>query len=165
MNLRLTVIVGGVLLLIPAWIGLYSSNMPTLFAPFPALTFLPALLLSELRLWSLAVLIPTILFLLWTSGRLSIWQSKVPTRTLILLATLSVLTIADFKLSWNYGVQYQGRRHTIAVDVINLLWLVCLWTILYWTRRRPSFRTNLLLHWLLFAWLSWYAFPHLGELP
>jgi hypothetical protein len=29
----------------------------------------------------------------------------------------------------------------------------------------PSFRTNMFFHWILFAWLAWFAFPWLGELP
>jgi hypothetical protein len=28
-----------------------------------------------------------------------------------------------------------------------------------------SFRNSLFVHWMLFAWLAWYAFPYLGELP
>jgi hypothetical protein len=29
----------------------------------------------------------------------------------------------------------------------------------------PSFISNLVVHWILFVWLAWYAFPYLGELP
>jgi hypothetical protein len=32
-------------------------------------------------------------------------------------------------------------------------------------QRDITFRLVLALHWLLFSWLAWYAFPYLGELP
>jgi hypothetical protein len=31
--------------------------------------------------------------------------------------------------------------------------------------KSKSFASNLIFHWLLFAWLGWFAFPYLGESP
>jgi hypothetical protein len=53
----------------------------------------------------------------------------------------------------------------MAICAINVAWLVSLWTILYSASKMRSFKTNLLFHAVLFAWLAWYAFPYLGELP
>jgi hypothetical protein len=112
-----------------------------------------------------AVLVPTILFFLWHPGLIIRQQSNMPKRTAGLLGLLSILTIVDFVPEWKYGLQYQGTRHTIAVYTINVLWLAILWYAVIRAWRRPSFWANLLSHWILFAWLGWYAFPYLGELP
>ncbi len=165
MNSRLLVVAAGFFLLIPAWIGLFSSRVPTLYSPLPTLTIVPAFLLERWHLQTLAVITPVILFFLWTPDLLLNQRSKVPKRTAALLVLLTGLTIVDFVFDWSHGVQYQGASHTIAMCIINLMWLVFLWWSLIQCWRRPSFRGNLLSHWFLFAWLAWYAFPYLGELP
>jgi hypothetical protein len=131
----------------------------------PTLTVLPLFFLSQWGLQSLAFLVPSILFFLWRPDLLLAQRSNVPKRTIALLVLLTALTIADFVFEWSYGVQYQGVHYTIAVCMINLMWLAFLWWGLIHSLRQPSFRANLLSHWLLFAWLAWYAFPYLGELP
>jgi hypothetical protein len=131
----------------------------------PTMTVLPAFALSRLNLQSAAVLVPMILFFLWNPGLLARQQSNLPKRTIGLVGLLSVLTILDFVFEWKYGLQYQGAHHTVAVYTINVLWLAVLWWAVVRAWRRPSFGTNLLSHWILFAWLAWYAFPYLGELP
>jgi hypothetical protein len=166
MNSRLLVIVAGLCLLIPAWVGLFSSGVPTLYSPLPAVTILPAFVLSRWHLQSLAVVVPSILFFLWSPGLiLDQRPKKVPTRTVALLGLLTILAVVDFGFGWKYGVQYQGMYYAVGVGIINVVWLVCLWwAAIHWWRQ-PSFRGSLLLHWFLFAWLAWYAFPYLGELP
>jgi hypothetical protein len=105
------------------------------------------------------------LFFLWRPDLLLTQRSNVPKRTIALLVLLTALTKADFVFEWSHGVQYHGMHHTIAIDIINLMWLVFLWWGIIHCLRQPSFRGNLLSHWFLFAWLAWYAFPYLGELP
>jgi hypothetical protein len=165
MRARLLVMVAGCCLLVPAWIGSFSSGAPTLYSPLPTLTISPAFLLSHWRLEHLAVLGPALLFFLWIPGLVLNLQSNLPLRTIALLGLLTVLTVLYFAVGWSYGVEYQGVRYTVGVCAIYFMWLVCLWwAVIHW-RRKPSFRGNLLCHWLLFAWLAWYAFPYLGELP
>jgi hypothetical protein len=129
------------------------------------LTVLPAfvLSLSSGRWTCAALLVPSLLFFMWNPG-LFRGQERVPTRTLILLAAMPLLTAIYFLESWNYGLQYQGRWFTFVTCIVNVVWLAALWMIAAGRRRRNSFAGNLLLHWLLFAWLGWYAFPYLGEL-
>ena len=165
MNQRPLAIVLGLSLVPIAWVGLLSAGVPTLYCPMPTMTVIPAFALSSLKLQTAAVLIPTILFFLWTPGLIIRQQSNMPKRTVGLVGLLSILTIVDFVLVWKYGLQYQGTRHTIAVYTINVLWLAVLWCTVIRAWRRPSFLANLLSHWVLFAWLGWYAFPYLGELP
>lgn len=165
MNSRLLVIAAGLCLLIPAWIGLFSSGVPTLYSPLPTLTILPAFVLSRWHFESLAVLVPTIFFFLWSPGLLLHERQNLPKRTIALLGLLTVLTVVDCILEWKYGMQYRGMRYTLLVYTINAIWLAALWWTVMHSQRRPSFRGHLFSHWLLFAWLAWYAFPYLGELP
>jgi|SRR6266436_228817 len=165
MNSRLLVIAAGLALLIPAWIGLFSAGVPTLFAPLPTLTILPAFVLSRWHLESLAVLIPSFLFFLWSPGLLLRQRPDLPKRTAALLGLLTLLVIVDFVFEWNFGLRYQGTRHTVGVCIINFMWLALLWWASVRCLRKPSFAGSLLAHWFLSAWLGWYAFPYLGELP
>jgi len=165
MNSRLLMTIAGLCLLIPAWLGLLSAGVPTLYCPFPILTILPAFWLYNSGLFQLAILTPPVAFFLWTPDLLWKRRTGIPARTIVLLALLTILAVVDGKFEWSYGLRYQGAHHTIAIYVINAVWLGILWWAVVRFVRGPSFIGNVLLHWLPFAWLGWYAFPYLGELP
>jgi hypothetical protein len=169
MNSRLLVIASSLLLVVLVWLGLFSAGVPRVYCPMPALTVLPIFILSAWRLKSYAILLlpfllPPVLFIVWSPNLLTHKHSILPKRTVVLAAVLSVLTVLYFTFSWKYGVEYQGQEHTIIVCFINAIWLAMLWWIIFRALHQPSFRATLLSHWLLFAWLSWYAFPYLGEM-
>jgi hypothetical protein len=158
--------IAGLGLLIPAAVGLglFLPGAPTVFSPLPALTVIPALLLSDWHLGNAAVILPTLLFFLW-NRQLFRSEAKVPRRSYALLALLAVLTAIDFVASWKCGLQYEGPKFTVAVCSVNVAWLVFLGLAFVRTRKgTTSFATSLFLHCMLFAWLGWYAFPWLGEL-
>jgi len=159
--------IAGLALLIPAsmGLGLFLSGAPTVFSPLPALTVIPALLLDEWHnLGNAAVILPTLLFCLW-NRQLFRGEVKVPKRSHVLLTSLAVLTAIDFVVSWKWALHYQGLKFTVAVCSVNIAWLAFLAIAFARSRRgTTSFATSLLLHWMLFAWLGWYAFPWLGEL-
>jgi hypothetical protein len=159
--------IAGLGLLIPAAIGLglFLSGSPTLLSPLPALTVIPALLLSSQNYpANAAVMLPTFLFLLW-NPQLFRGEGKVPRRSHLLLALLAALTVIDFIASWKLGAKYQGLDFTAAVCAINVAWLALLgFGFAKTVKRTTSFATSLFLHWMLVAWLCWYAFPWLGEL-
>jgi len=68
--------------------------------------------------------------------------------------------------SWADGVQFESKRYTQTIAIANIIWITFLTFLFAFSRiRKPSFIFNLTLHWLMFAWLAWYAFPYLGELP
>src|SRR5260370_36755298 len=90
-------------------------------------------------------------------------KTRVPKRSLGLLIIATALSLVWFVESWKYGLEYQGRQYTQAICVVNGVWLAALWILLASRWDRDSVTGNLLLHWLLFAWLGWYAFPYLGE--
>jgi hypothetical protein len=155
----------GLGLLIPASVGLLVSGVPTILCPFPLVTILSAFLLHGQGSLKAAVAVPTLLFFAWHPG-LFRGDAKIPKRSYVLLIVLILLSIADFIAGWNWGLQYQGPQYTHAVCAINVAWAVFL--LLAFARswkKPPSFVYSLFLHWMLFAWLAWYAFPYLGELP
>jgi hypothetical protein len=111
-----------------------------------------------------AVAVPSLLFFVWNPG-LFRGDAKVPKRSYWLLGTAIILSSIWFVVSWKWGLQYQGVRYTYIVCGGNIVWAVFLVGLFAGFRNREvSFKTNLLLHWALFAWLAWYAFPFLGEL-
>jgi hypothetical protein len=155
-------------LLLPAWTGLFLSGVPTTLCPLPVLTITPAFILDSgpqaFRFISVVVLIPALLFFAWNPGLFHGGQ-RIPKRSFVLMAVLTALTVIWFIAGWKYGVEYQGRPYTYAICVVNIGWLMLLWVMFIRYRRGASFTGNLLFHWIMFAWLAWYAFPYLGELP
>jgi hypothetical protein len=151
-------------LMIPASIGLFLSGVPTIFSPLPALTVLPAFILAQWHLGYAAVLLPTLLFLMW-NPQLFRGEGKIPKRTYVLFTLFVALSAVDFALSWKLGLQYQGPQYTAIVFSINVAWIGFLSLALHRCfNASSSFRTSLFVHWMLFAWLCWYAFPWLGEM-
>ena len=173
MNFRLSVLLAGLTLLVPAWIGLFAGvqtlyaaiPVQTLYAPLPALTIIPAFALGNWNLGWLAILIPSILFFLWNPGLFLNQRPNLPKRTLVLLGLLTVLTILDWPFEWPYGIRYLGMRHTVLLCILDGASLGVVWAIVLYCQKRPSLKAKLLAHWALFAWLAWYAFPWFGELP
>jgi len=62
-------------------------------------------------------------------------------------------------------VEFEGIRYVRIVGIANIIWTTFLVSLFAAFRSRASFKKNLFLHWMLFVWLAWYAFPYLGELP
>ena|SRR5882757_6028638 len=155
----------GLALLIPASMGLFFSNAPTILCPFPAMTVIPAFLLSDLHLWKVAVVVPILFFFLWHPG-LFRGEARIPKRSSFLLLALITLGVVDFVTSWNWGLHYQGLRYLRAVCTVNAVWagFLLLAFVRSW-KVQSTFKFNLFVHWMLFAWLAWYAFPYMGELP
>jgi hypothetical protein len=153
----------GLTLVIPAWIGVVTPA-PTPLHPMPLLTVVPAFILWG---WNFraAVVVPVGLFFAW-NPKLLVGSARIPKRSYALLVVLTVLTIVSFVEGWPLGLRYQGLEYTRLVCALNCVWLACIWSIaVHASRVGPSFKLNLLFHWIVCAWLSWYAFPYLGELP
>jgi hypothetical protein len=168
---RLVTLVCGIGLIIPASIGLglLGSGSPTLISPLPVLTIVPAFLFAGLfrhaALFKIVSVLPTLLFLAWNPSLLR-GEAKIPKRSYVLFSTAIVLSVAYFIASWKWGIQYQGIRYVHTICAINLVWTAFVGGVFALSlKRSSSFGLNLFLHWILFAWLAWYAFPYLGELP
>lgn len=134
-----------------------------MLGPYPLVVIIPLFILAKVHLFLLAPFLPTALFFVWNPGLLK-GQTSVPIRSVILLAVLTALTTVYFVSSWSYGLQFQGAKYTYGICAANIVWLLVLWAIFIVVRRKASFNLNLLAHFLLFAWLGWFAFPWLGEL-
>jgi hypothetical protein len=164
MNHRVATVSSGLSLVIPASVGLLITGYPTILHPFPVITVLPALYLSSVHLWMAGAAVPVIFFFLWNPG-LARGETRIPNRSPILLTAAGFLSIIWFILGWKLGLQYQGSTYTHAVCAINVVCIAILAASLVFCRKKNSFVSNLIFHWLLFAWLGWFAFPYLGELP
>jgi hypothetical protein len=164
MDQKLATIVGGIGLLIPASMGLLITGYPTILHPFPAITVLPAFVLASVHLWMAGTIVPIVFFSLW-NPHLSRGETRVPKRSYVLLTVSVFLSIIWFVLGWQFGLQYQGSTYTYWVCAINAGWIAVLAVSILRCQRANSFVSNLIFHWLLFAWLGWFAFPYLGELP
>ena len=151
--------------MVPAALGLLLSGGPTIISPFPLLTVMPAFFLANLHLWPAGIVLPMLLFFVWNPG-LFAGVSTVPKRSYVLLVAATLLDAFWFLAGWKWGLEYQGARHTQVVCIVNAAWIVFLGLsfVRSW-KGGISFRYSLFLHWMLFAWLAWYAFPYLGELP
>jgi hypothetical protein len=123
-HLRSTVItlLAALGLAVIAYIGAFVSGVPTIYSPLPALTVIPALLLSRPPLDYAVVFIPTLLFLAW-NPQLMRHEGKIPKRTYALFAALAVLSILYLAASWKWGLQYQGPQFTAVICSINVAWI------------------------------------------
>lgn len=125
---------------------------------------MPALVLAGWHLLYGAVLLPGLLFMIW-NPQLFRGEGRIPKRTWVLFAAVTILSLLYLSSSWNWGVKYQGLALTALLCSINVAWAGFLSIAFARTwGSATSFWKSLLLHWLLFAWLGWYAFPWLGEM-
>jgi hypothetical protein len=83
----------------------------------------------------------------------------------VLLVCSVAFSVIWAMTAWEYGIRSQGASYTRLVLALNALWATLLTALGVWGRVLPQFWKSYLFHWLLFAWLGWYAFPFLGELP
>jgi hypothetical protein len=156
-------VVAGLSLLIPAAVGSLVAGVPTEICPLPLLTIIPAFIFSGAH--QVAVIVPSLLFFVWNRGLLR-GEARTPNRSYVLIGVLTILTIIYFVKGWDFGLRYQGLGYTRAVCLVNIVWIIAILMVCArsWNAN-SSFKLNLFLHWLLFAWLASYAFPYLGELP
>ena len=144
-------------LLVPSYVAVFQTGAPTLLSPLPALTIIPAMFLGRV-----AFLMPALYVLLWCH-QFARGVGRIPKRTTFLFGLFVILSALDFRLSWKWGLQYQGPKYTIMVCIINVAWILVLGISIWRLRKTATFLTSLLFHWTLFVWLSWYALPWLGE--
>jgi drug/metabolite transporter (DMT)-like permease len=108
-----------------------------------------------------ALMIPALFFFAW-NPRLLRGSPAVPRRSYALFAVGAVLSLGYFYSLWNEGLKVQGVSYTYSLFSANIAAIAVLGFV--FARKEPSFRYNLFLHWTLFLWMSWFAFPFLGKL-
>ncbi len=153
-------LLSGIALLVLAFLGTFHTGVPTVCAPLPALIVIPSFILGIP-----ALIVPSVLFFAWHPALFK-GSNTFPKRTHVVFVALVVLSAVWFIIGWRFGLQYEGVRYTYIVCAVNVVWIAVLAALLWQCRRKNiSFASNLLVHWVLFAWLAWWAFPYLGELP
>lgn len=157
----LLTLLAGLSLAMPALIGLLTGpeTGPTIAFPWPALVLIPVFVFRQG-----ALAVPTVLFFVW-NPELFRGDNQIPGRSFVLLIVATVMSVGWFAIGWRDGLAVEGVKYNYAVCGINVLWIGVLWVMFARNRNDEStFGTNLLLHWLLFAWLGWYGFPFFGEM-
>ncbi len=105
-----------------------------------------------------------ILFFVWSPGLFK-GDAAVPKRSYALLIVTTLLSAIWFLIGWRDGLAIQGERYNYFVCAVNVVWVGSLWLLSMINRKaEPTFKRNLLFHWIFFLWLAWYAFPFFGEM-
>ena len=150
-------LLAGLSLLLPA-LFLFKQEDAILY-PHPGLVLLP--MFFGMR-WA-AFAVPTLLFFVWNPD-LFRGGAEVPKRSYVLLLVAIVVNTLWLVLGWKDGLAVQGARYNYSVCMVNIAWVILLIVMFARTwHAKPSFKLNVLVHWLLFAWLAWFAFPFFGE--
>jgi hypothetical protein len=155
---HLTILAGFSLLFPALFVYFKQTGFDNIFYPYPVLVFIP--MFFGLRWASFAV--PTMLFFAWNPG-LFRGDAEVPRRSYVLLLIATVANVLWMIVNWKYGLAVQGAKYSYSVCLVNVAWAALLFVMFTRSQKERSFKTNLLLHWILFAWFAWYAFPFFGE--
>ena len=162
-------LLAGLCLVLPS----YVAAPPGLTSPLVLVTILLQVALSWMGQghWfdetshnqAVMLMLPPLLFFAW-NPRLLYGQARTPKRTYVLVVLGVALGAVNLIVSWSYGVRWEGIGYTRLVSAESTLFMAILCVLfLYSWKGEQSFMWNLALHWVLFAWLAWFAFPYLGE--
>ncbi len=145
-----------------------SSNVPRIYSPYSFSVVIPTFMLysvlgsSTITTITSTLLIP-VLYILWCFHLLRDCKA-IPKRSLVCSSILIFLSAYQLTVSWTYGIKYQGMVHTIVMYIFNIIFWIALFIMFRANRKKPSYATNYMFHWIFFAWFCWVAFPWLGEL-
>jgi hypothetical protein len=162
----LTTVAAALLLALLSGLSLWTG-VPTVMSPLNMLLLVPGLLSSCVlgKGWFVASIafIP-VTFWLWCRPVLR-GSQIVPSRSLFLLGGSVALSAFWFVAGIEYGLTYQGRDYVVGTAAVSVAWWATLAGLALAAWRFPRPGLNVTFHIALFAWLAWYAFPYLGELP
>ena len=145
-----------------------TAGYPKIYSPYSFTVVIPVFMLYALALPGplmllLASLPNALLFLLSTrsTAHENFKISRLFTGISVLLVLLSLIFLF---VSYDYGIQYQGLKHTLFMYLFNGIYIVSLIAAYIANNRKPSLNNSLVFRILFFCWLGWCAFPWLGEL-
>jgi hypothetical protein len=133
----------------------------TLSSPYPLPWVVLVMVGIPIPLVSLAV---GALFLVATRG-VSEDRPRLSRGASLWFAATVAASAVWFVAGWRFGIGYQGRRHVLTCVGIGAVATLALLGLLAVNRSRPSPKSAVLFHFVLFCWLASYTFPYLGELP
>ena len=150
-------LVGGIILT--------ASLSGLLLVASPITILAPAPLHLAIGLWSISYLYLLVMPIVYSVGYIALrnneWFPMVTSGIYVVLVGLSVWY---FIASWEYGVRFQSRDYTSIVAIQNLLIVALIGYALIMSFQKNNYWSKLSFL-LLICWLSWCAFPLLGELP
>jgi glucan phosphoethanolaminetransferase (alkaline phosphatase superfamily) len=150
------------------------AGAPTIWSPLPLINVIFGFMvaatplngadvpLRTLWLSAVAALPITLAFIAWSKE--PILRGAIPRRSIVLLAVVIAASLLFFVAGWSHGVQWQGFRHTAALAAINATFGLVPVAALLKHRSSLAPGSSLVFHGALFLWLTWFAFPWLGEL-
>ena len=152
----------GVLVLLS--VSTILGNLPAPWAPWPTHQIVLGLL-AQGRF--LELLLPVLLVpILYSATGVTLWNAK-NSGVVVLCVSSAFLIVSVIYLvgSWSYGVRWQGLSHTIIVSAVNIVGVSIVAALAWLGFRQGSKRRQREAYFIMFAMLSWCAFPWLGELP
>ncbi|HZF28240.1 MAG TPA: hypothetical protein VE907_03920 [Gammaproteobacteria bacterium] len=132
-------------------------DSPTLLVPMPLHQVILAWTTGFGQLAVLPITYVVTLALLWDSDALG---EFVQVASIVVL----VLNVLYFVTSLGSGLRHQGSLHTFVVAGYNVVGLAAVVALAVLGRQRDAKQLQVAAYLILFAMLSWCAFPYLGEL-
>ena len=161
-NLRVKWMYGGALAIV-----LISSLILTVGVMNP---FVPMPIYQVILAWIISIFSILVMPLIYLLEMKLISQSK--HFSIIVTALITILALLNLKYfwgAWDYGLKYQGELHTQIVAIENVVGFSIALAISIWSLKNKNKNKNTVAsyvaNFILFALLSWCAFPYLGELP
>jgi len=148
-----------------------NANVPRPWSPFGLLAVIPPMLLpwpatspagAQLAGSITSALTVALAFVAWSYPRVR--TEHIPRSSLVAFTLLGLADAYWLAGGWSYGVDYQGRMHTLIVVGYNVFAVLASVGLFLWNRRAPSAVSNLAFHMICFVALGFCAFPWLGEL-
>ena len=146
-------------LVVVSWLSVLAQ-VPTWWSPYPVLQVF--LVTSGLPQWLALAVLPLVFLALHVipvikpyKGRM--WHLAVP------MALLTIVTLVVFTLNFQMGVIRHGLFYTVFLAAMNALILSFFWIKWAAWRNAASSRRLITLGFVVFIWLSWFAFPYLWE--
>jgi hypothetical protein len=149
---------GGAVLLSGVSSLIFSAGSMKVWAPLPVY-----LVILGWILFFLPLLFTPALYLL--STKLSAKSKYFSIITISLSVIFGVLNLMYFCNAWSYGVRWQGAEYTKFVAIENIVGFGIVLILSIWSHLKKSQNGIYAANLILFALLSWCAFPYLGELP
>ena len=163
MNPRTATLIAGLVVALVAGqsLGRFGGGVPSIVAPASMLLVYPVFMGLPV-----AIVIGAFVacFWLWRPS-LFAGEPRVPNRTIVLLAVATGASAFMFIMGWDYARKYQDYGYALFCLVASALMLVGCVALVWKGRMHPSFRSSLVAHIAVFAWLASYAFPYMGETP
>jgi hypothetical protein len=147
----------------------FSDLNPGFGSPYATAVIVPMMVIAgalpnNVVTFLVGMLPVPLLYVVWSLPLLR-RPERVSRRTRIAAVGLVILSFPHFVLLWRHALETRGSGpHATALTLVNALAGVVLLALYRRNTKAPSYLSNFLFHWVLFAWLAWFAFPWFGEL-